>query len=98
MSDEQPRSGDIYVAQGVSLGKEAKQSSRGAATYAAAPRLVFCPIHVPSAYALGYVDIAAPRLDFFTTSERSEGSVGTFAIFAASNDTPLIRLRAPSPR
>src|SRR6266550_920239 len=30
---------------------------------AAAPRLVFCPMGVPSAYALGQVDVAAPRLD-----------------------------------
>src|SRR6266550_30713 len=36
---------------------------RGAATDAAAPRLGFCPIRVPSAYALGYSDVAAPRLE-----------------------------------
>ena len=29
----------------------------------AAPRLVFCLIRDPSAYALGQVDVAAPRLD-----------------------------------
>ena len=29
----------------------------------------FCPIRGPSAYALGYIDVAAPRLDFFTASE-----------------------------
>ena len=60
----QPRSGDIYVAQGVSLGKAIRGEllSRGTATFrgAAAPRITIDSL--PPAHALGYVDFAAPRL------------------------------------
>jgi hypothetical protein len=61
----QPRSGDIYVAQGVSLGTAIREVlSRGAATFrgVAAPRLTVTIDSFPRAHALGYVDVAAPRL------------------------------------
>ena len=71
LQGKQPRSGAIYVAQGVSLGNlNRKPASRGAATStgrvrrsidAAAPRLFTHDNQFPNADALGYVDCAAPR-------------------------------------
>src|SRR5882672_1029125 len=96
-ADEQPRSGGIYLAQGVTLGTRGETIKPRSGDICRRSAACFCPIRFPSAYALGYVDAAAPRLDFFTASEpRRRRRIWcrtvdmpqrSFAVFAAQDDT-----------
>ena len=64
-----PRSGVIYVAQGVSLGERSHKGRAAELRHlpsarqrdVAAPRLVILSFRLPNAHALGYVDSTAPR-------------------------------------